>query len=343
MKRIKYFLCVALAVTLLMSMAVTMAAADPSEYNAERKASISLTLTDGTTAVRGAQVSVYRVADLIINSDGYAYSYLEDYTNCGLIIDDPQSRDLAEEMYAYVCDNNIAATVERYSDVHGYVYFDELDHGLYLIAQTTTVEGFTPFSPFLTYLPITDESGWVYDVIATPKIDITPDEPDNPPPPPPPSETTTTVTTTIPVETTPSVTTTPPVTIPQWPTTPPTVTTVTTTEPEETEVTEETTEETEETEETTEETTVETEPTQPFESIPEITTEYNPHDDDANAGQWGEHDPHDDDANAGQWGELAQTGQLNWPIPILAGMGSAFIAIGFIMRITRRKRDNNEK
>ena len=332
MKLIKYFLCIALAVALLLSMAATAVAADIADYDPAKKTSISLTLSDGTNVVRGAQVSVYRIADLIIDNSGYNYSYLENYTNCGIVIDDPQSRDLAEAMYSYVFDNSIAPTVERYSDVNGYVYFGDLEQGLYLIAQTSEVEGFTSFSPFLTYLPITDESGWVYDVNATPKVDISPDEPDNPPPPPPPSETTTTTTT--PEVTTPPATT-PPVTTPPFIFTPPPTTTVTTEE------TEETTEETEETEEETEETEEITEPTQPSEPV--VTTTRNPHDDDANAGQWGEHfNPHDDDANAGQWGEkLAQTGQLNWPIPILAGMGTAFIAIGFVMRRIGRKREND--
>ena len=324
MKTIKYFLCIALAVALLMSMAVTAAAADIADYDSAKKTSISLTLSDGTNVVRGAQVSVYRVAELIIDYNGYSYTYLENYTACDLVIDDPQDRDLAEAMYSYVKNNSIEATISRYSDVNGYVYFGDLEQGLYLIAQTSDVEGFTTFSPFLTYLPITDEAGWVYDVNATPKVDISPETP--PPPPPPPPETT--VTTTV---------TTPPVTTPPFIfTTPPTTTTEPTTEE-----TEETTEETEETEELSEETEETTEPTQPSEPV--VTTTRDPHDDDANAGQWGERNPHDDDANAGQWGErLAQTGQLNWPIPILAGMGTAFIAIGFIMRNIGKKSDDEE-
>lgn len=330
MKTIKYFLCIALVVALLMSMAVIAAAADIADYDSARTTSISLTLSDDKDVVRGAQVSVYRVADLMIDENGYSYSYLENYTDCGLVIDDPQDRDLAEAMFSYVCDNNITATIARYTDVNGYVYFGDLEQGLYLIAQTSDVEGFTTFSPFLTYLPITDENGWVYDVNATPKVDIKSETPPPPPPPPPPSETTVTTTT-------PEVTT-PPVTTPPFIFTTPPTTTVTTEE------TEETTEETEETEEETEEETTETEevsePTRPSEPI--VTTTRDPHDDDANAGQWGEHNPHDDDANAGQWGEhLAQTGQLNWPIPILAGMGTAFIAIGFIIRNTGRKREGD--
>ena len=37
---------------------------------------------------------------------------------------------------------------------------------------------------------------------------------------------------------------------------------------------------------------------------------------------------------------LPQTGQLNWPVPVLAGLGTLFLAAGVIL-LTKKKEDDN--
>ena len=37
---------------------------------------------------------------------------------------------------------------------------------------------------------------------------------------------------------------------------------------------------------------------------------------------------------------LIQTGQLNWPVPVLAGLGTLFLAAGVIL-LTKKKEDDN--
>ena len=38
--------------------------------------------------------------------------------------------------------------------------------------------------------------------------------------------------------------------------------------------------------------------------------------------------------------KLIQTGQLNWPVPVLAGLGTLFLAAGVIL-LTKKKEDDN--
>ena len=317
MKQIKYFLCIALAIAMILSMAVTAAAADLSGFDPDRSASIGITLSDGYSYVVGAQVSVYRVAEFTIENNGLGYSYIDRFASCGLELNDVHDRDLAMSMYSHVILNGILPTATQLSDIYGYVYFGDLEPGIYLIAQTNSVAGFTAFTPFLTYLPVTEGDKWIYDLNATPKIDI--DSVWTPPPPPPP---------------------------PQFTTTPQVTTTTELTTTEATTTTEETTTEETTTEETTssEETTSPEVTTTPYSSNEEPSqTTRNPHDDDSGAGAAGDRF-RDDDSGAGAAGDrLVQTGQLNWPIPILAGTGSALIALGAIMRLTGRKRENGDK
>lgn len=182
------FLCIALLLHLISVMTGTVAAADPFDFEPDHFCSIEITLAAGSRKIPvvGAKVIVYRVADINITEDGISFDYgISDFANCGLELDDIEGPSLSKALLEYARAKKISGISDR-TDSDGYVCFEELYPGLYLVAQTDTVEGFTAFKPFLTYLPVTNDDLllWDYEIDASPKIDIDP----VPPPPSPPDE-----------------------------------------------------------------------------------------------------------------------------------------------------------
>lgn len=183
----RYFLCIALLLHLISVMTGTVSAnADFYEFDPDHSCSISVALAEGIgkTPVVGAEVTVYRVADIMITEDGFGFDYCNGFVGCNFVLDDLEEPSLSIKLLQYANTHGITGITDI-SNNAGYVSFAGLKQGLYLVAQTKTVEGFTAFSPFLTYLPITLGTSWVYDVDATPKIDIdrviTPPPSPNPP------------------------------------------------------------------------------------------------------------------------------------------------------------------
>lgn len=141
------------------------------DFDGDRTGSITVTLIeqDEKQPIPGAEFDVYRVASVGRSSDGkLTYSYVEDFRNCQIPLEDPE---LAGKLSAFVAENPVPA--ERIvTDADGVAACGDLELGLYLVKQVGQVEGFTACTPFLVTVPIQDETGFVYDVNATPKTDI---------------------------------------------------------------------------------------------------------------------------------------------------------------------------
>lgn len=186
----RMFLCIALLMYLITVMTGTVSAADLYAFSSDSECSISITLKCDNTPVAGAEVTVYRVADITPTVDGYTFSYCNGFSGPTLSVEILQNPNICAELFATALSNGISGRT-AVSDNNGFVSFENLEVGLYLVAQTGTVVGFTAFKPFLVYLPVTEGYDWKYHVDATPKVDIDrippnppdnpPDEPDNPP------------------------------------------------------------------------------------------------------------------------------------------------------------------
>lgn len=174
MKRIQLFLCIVLLIHMVSMLPITAAAADLCDFEPEHECSISLTLAEGKdkeNVVAGAQVTVYHVADISVSDDNFAYIYSELFTDCGLNLEDYRNQRFAEQLYAYVSDHKISGTAMT-SDNAGRIVFTGLRTGMYLVAETKTVTGYAAFEPFISCVPVADETTWSYDVDASPKIDV---------------------------------------------------------------------------------------------------------------------------------------------------------------------------
>ena len=141
------------------------------DFESNRVGSISVTLMDqdGKTPIAGAELSLYYVATVSLNSENdLSYIYTDAFEDCGCALDDPA---LSLRLDAFVKENSVAAE-KLVTDAHGNVTFMNLPLGLYFVQQTNTVAGYATCTPFLVTVPNHNADGYVYDVNASPKTDI---------------------------------------------------------------------------------------------------------------------------------------------------------------------------
>ena len=165
MRRKIIVLC--LTVLLMLSCIVTASA---EEFDLGKTGSISVTLTEQyeKTPIVDAELSVYYVATVGINTDGKLnYIYTEAFADTGIAIDDPE---LAVKLDTYLSEKDVSASTQR-TDATGTACYENLPLGLYLIRQTSAVEGFAPCKPFLVTVPFEGADGYEYAVNASPKTE----------------------------------------------------------------------------------------------------------------------------------------------------------------------------
>ena len=141
------------------------------DFDSNRDGSISVTLMDqdGKTPIAGAELSLYYVATVSLNSkNNLSYTFTNEFENCGCALDDSE---LSAKLDAFVKDHSVSAE-KLVTDAHGNVTFTNLPLGLYFMQQTNTVAGYAPCTSFLVTVPNHNTDGYVYDVNASPKTDI---------------------------------------------------------------------------------------------------------------------------------------------------------------------------
>lgn len=161
-------IAVLLAAWMLLVMPVTVLAA---EFDMDRVGSISVTLMEpeGKKPIEGAELSLYHVAEVSLNSENkLSYTFAGEFENCGCPLDDPE---LSGKLELFIQAEPVdARRIE--TDANGTAVFTELPLGLYFVRQTNTVAGYAPCSSFLVTIPNDGSEGYVYDVNASPKTDV---------------------------------------------------------------------------------------------------------------------------------------------------------------------------
>lgn len=160
-------LTVLITLLILLTSVITVFAKD---FDPDAAGSICVSLQDpyDQTPIPGAELSLYYIATVGINTDEKLnYLYTEPYADTGIALDDPQ---LVTKLDAYVSQEDLVSAI-RTTDEKGKAEFADLPLGLYLIRQTNTVSGFTPCTPFLITLPAENNDGYIYAVNASPKTE----------------------------------------------------------------------------------------------------------------------------------------------------------------------------
>lgn len=141
------------------------------EFDPDRVGSVCVTMwvQSGSRPIADAEVSLYRVATVSLNSKGnLSYVFTAAFENCGCALDDPA---LSAKLDAFVAERSVSAE-KLATDRYGKANFTNLPLGLYFVKQTGASAGYARSPSFLVAVPQQNASGYVYDVTAAPKTDV---------------------------------------------------------------------------------------------------------------------------------------------------------------------------
>lgn len=163
-----------LAVTVLCLLLLPVQAVDT-----ERIGSIRVSMTYQGSSVYGGSLKLYRVAD--VGEHKNVFVYTEDFADCTQSANALSSRQ-AEELAQIAEEKALSGTIGELG-AGGNAYFTELPVGLYLLVQEEPSPGFAPVRPFLVSVPGQQDGAYIYDVDASPKVDLEaePTEPETDP------------------------------------------------------------------------------------------------------------------------------------------------------------------
>lgn len=182
MKRI-FAVLVTAALLLAVCAQVSAAEVDP-----EQKGSVSVTLKYMGTPISGGSLTLYHVGNLVWMEDHYEFALTEAFAASGVALDALNSQVAAE--LADYADLNGVESLTQQIDETGHLCFEGLELGLYVMVQKEAADGFCGLQPFLVTVPVSENGAYVYDVDATPKLSLVPEntDPTEPPTTVPPTE-----------------------------------------------------------------------------------------------------------------------------------------------------------
>lgn len=138
-----------------------------------RTGSIQITMRRGDRVVSGGSLTIHRVGDIFEDDGNYSFVLNESYADSGLSLADIQSAELAKQLSQYAKTNRLEGTTKTIGD-DGTVTFDGLEPGLYMLVQNRAASGYYAADPFLLGLPMPEGETYLYDVVASPKVELRP-------------------------------------------------------------------------------------------------------------------------------------------------------------------------
>lgn len=145
--------------------------ASGTEIDFHASGSVSVTLRDRQTqtAVSGGEMTLYQVAKAAEESGKLYWEYTNGFEDCKVNLSNPDDSKLAESLESEI--SAAASKTVKEIGADGKVSFTNLPLGLYLLVQNKAADGYRAVSSFLVSVPFQNDSGWSYDVDASPKVD----------------------------------------------------------------------------------------------------------------------------------------------------------------------------
>lgn len=165
--------CVAFLLIALLALGMCGTAFAIETPDSSRSGSLRIAMRFGGNPVPGGSLTLYRVGEISECNGDFVFALTGDFADSGYALDDVESVALAAELAGYARSKGFEGTTKTVG-ADGTVRFENLQTGLYLITQGTSAAGFTPASPFLVSVPMWASDQYVYDVDASPKVELEP-------------------------------------------------------------------------------------------------------------------------------------------------------------------------
>jgi len=190
MKRIAAMFAAAI---LLLSLSIFAAASSVPDWSQDGKSGITIHLNLPEDLETYGDLSLYRVGDIQEDDGNYSFVPTGVFAQNWEVYEDLFSAQLALDLAAYAAQQKVESITRNIGE-DGTAVFAELELGLYLVVQENPADGYEPIKPFLIGVPNLVDGTYVYQVDASPKIQLEtaptettePSEPTEPTEPPPP-------------------------------------------------------------------------------------------------------------------------------------------------------------
>lgn len=161
----------AMLIFLIPIFSIPSAFADENIIDLDRQGSVSVTLKDENSAVVGAELGIYRIADAVVQDDTVSYELREDFRDLGISADKLTEEDSVNAVTEQIKKNNVSG-IKGLTDSSGNVSFEGLSVGVYCVMQTKSVSEYSDCMPFVISIPVLSDGVYIYDVDATPKTSV---------------------------------------------------------------------------------------------------------------------------------------------------------------------------
>lgn len=169
MKYIKQIFFLFFAFNLLCIASLTTYAHEVPDGN--RRGTVTVEMEYDSKAVTGGTLTAYRVGQIQEYDGNYSFAKTDVMASFTGSYDDIGSAALAENLAAFVKENQLSA-YDTAKNQKGKAVFTNLELGLYLIVQTEASEGYEPLKPFLVSVPMNENGHYVYEINAEGKFQL---------------------------------------------------------------------------------------------------------------------------------------------------------------------------
>lgn len=167
-----------LTAVLLLGMCATAFAHDVPDLS--RRGTLNIVMRFDGIAVGGGTLTAYRVGEVHEDDGNYSFVPTERFAASGAVLEQVDSAQLAADLAGFASDKKLeGVTKDIGSD--GKVTFESLELGLYLLVQETAASGYSKVAPFLVSVPMMQEGAYIYEVDASPKVELKKAPATNPP------------------------------------------------------------------------------------------------------------------------------------------------------------------
>lgn len=158
-----------LAIAMLCAMRMTVYAHEVPDTS--RKGTVSATMLYNNQPVSGGSLTLYRVGAVQEGDGNYSFGLTGDFAGSGVSLADLSSDTLAKKLAQYAENQKLSGRTETIS-TDGTVSFGDLELGLYLVVQTEAAKGYHKADPFLVSVPMNENGTYLYEVDASPKVEL---------------------------------------------------------------------------------------------------------------------------------------------------------------------------
>lgn len=168
-----------LAIALLLGISSNAAVVQAGAPDMSRKGSVVVEMKNPDTndPVNGGEFAICQVAGIKIDDADLSYELTEEFAGSKADLTAPDNSGLADTLERFAADHKLAWQAQEELK-SGKVVFGNLEPGLYLVVQTEASAGYYPAKSFLVSVPVKSEDTgeWIYDVDASPKTEVRPVE-----------------------------------------------------------------------------------------------------------------------------------------------------------------------